>query len=316
MVTLQRCSLAPLVDVHATPHPVNWDQFFPSRQDSARGAPQNHKGSLDVEIGFGLGETLIRMARESPDRNFVGIEQNWERICKTLNRLNDLNNIRVLKVDARLAFERLFAEQTIDRVYSLFPCPWPKKKHVKHRLFSRQFFCLLNNRLKSGGEIKIVTDHGVFFQWMLDEVKETGFVIETKTIGSRYDTKFERKWVKAGKKNFFELSGVKKNHRDVSIFKDIPMKSYLVDHFDPAHFRFDPAVEETCSVIFKEMIFDPLKHKAMLHFVIQEEHLTQHFWVMIVKQDNRWRICKADGQTFFQTSGTSRALELVYQTLK
>ena len=94
------------------------------------------------------------------------------------------------------------------------------------------------------------------------------------------------------------------------------MKSYLIDHFDPAHFQFSPVVEPACSVVFKEMIFDPLKHKAMLHCVVQEEHLTQHFWIMIVKQGNRWRICKTDGQTFFQTPGTARAIALVYEKLK
>ena len=314
MVRLTSDSLKPLIDVYQTSHPIDWSQCF------------DQPGALDVEIGFGIGETLIRMAQTAPQRNFIGLEQNWERICKTLrqiellnrksNRLGSLNNIRILKVDARLAFERLFEEKSLDRIFCLFPCPWPKTKHTKHRLFSAEFLRLLNNRLKDQGLLKIVTDHYPFLEWILEEAQGTGFEIHTQKIHSRYDTKFERKWVKAGQKEFFEINASKQQHETIVPVKDIPMESYLLKDFDPAHFRFEQVKEKECSIIFKEMLFDPLKHKAMLHFVVSEGYLTQHFWVMIIKKANRWRVCKADGQTFFQTSGTARTLQLVYERAK
>ena len=315
MAPLNAASFSPLVNVYELSDSINWETYF----------VENPSGLLDVEIGFGLGETLIRMAQSEPQRNFVGIEQNWERICKTLRQIeilgekkseSHLNNIRILKVDARLAFERFFKAQSIDRILSLFPCPWPKAKHVKHRLFFQKFFRLLNNRLKSNGQIKIVTDHGLFFEWILEEVKGTGFAVQTQSVTSQYDTKFERKWVGSGKSRFFELQAIKKDHWDIPVVENVEMKSYLVDNFNPADFKFDPVTTKDCSVILKEMIYDSLKKKALLHFVVQEDYLTQHFWAMIVKQGDRWRICKSDGQTVFQTPGTALALELLCEKLK
>ena len=134
------CSFKSLVSPYDLKKPIDWDQQF------SRRAP------MDVEIGFGMGEVLMRMARKSPRRNFVGIEQHWERICKTLRAMTKeqvadpaiFRNIRVLRVDARVVFERLFAPRSIDAIYCLFPCPWPKKGHVKNRLFANDFLRLLN----------------------------------------------------------------------------------------------------------------------------------------------------------------------------
>ena len=310
MVTLDSASLAPLVDVYRLPSSIRWNQLFHSK---SLWPLCSHP--VDVEIGFGIGETLIRMAQKYPKRDLIGIEQNWERISKTLREIQrlKLNNIRVLKIDARWAFQKYFREKSIDRVICLFPCPWLKTKHHKHRLFSRDFFGLLNNRLKDRGEFKVVTDNSSFFQWVLEEVKEAGFEIETKTSPSQYDTKFERKWVRAGQKDFFEINGRKTCHQGITVEKDPVMKSYLLKSFDPSGFRFLPVVTKDCSIIFKEMVFDPIQEKAMLHFVVSEDPLTQHFWVMIFKKGSRWQLCKADGQSFFQTHGTAQTLEWAYR---
>jgi len=167
------------------------------------------------KIGFGMGEFLVRCATDSPNRNFVGLEQHWERIYKTLRRLERSrfadpgaghpDNIKILRIDARVAFERLFSPRSIDVIYCLFPCPWPKKGHVKHRLFSKKFLRLLNSRLKAKGMIKIVTDFFPYYEWMLTQIPTTGFDAATQTTQPQYGTKFERKWCEEGQKEFFEL---------------------------------------------------------------------------------------------------------------
>ena len=313
LVKLKYCSFKPLINDDELAWPVNWSEQF------------HREAPIEVEIGFGMGEVLMRLAKEFPERNFIGLEQNWERICKTLSAIHrirrhpltslSLDNIRILSVDARIVFERFFTEQTIDKIYCLFPCPWPKKRHIKHRLFSNAFFNLLNNRLRKNGELKIVTDSLAFFEWMRLEGNESGFRIETQTIKPQYQTKFERKWQTRGQKEFFELRMLKETHIKIPQEKNTAMKSYRLKFFNPDQFQFENATGEI-SVVLKEVIFDPRRQKAMIHTVVSEAHLTQHFWVMIFKEDNMWRVCKADGQKVFATPGTARALELVYEAAK
>lgn len=303
--------MAPVVLYDQIARPVDWKKQF------GREAP------LEVEIGFGMGEFLIRMAHANPHCDYVGIEQIWERIHKTLSGITkeqkapgkeaSLRNIRILKVDARVALERLFAEGTIDRVYCLFPCPWPKKGHIKHRLFSSDFLKTVNNRLKKDGAVKIITDFRPFAQWILGEVPGTGFEIQQRTVGPQHGTKFERKWCGEGQKEFFELNLIKRMHCKIGVKEDIAVRSYTVDHFDPHTFRFKDE-KGAVSVILKDMIFDSERNRAMLHLIVAEQSLTQHFWVAVLKREKFWRICKAEGQNFLPTPGIARALELVYES--
>ena len=305
---LQYCSFKPLICAHALGKPIDWNEQF------GRCAP------LDVEIGFGMGEVLMRMAQTSPGRNFVGVEQHWERISKTLRSItkqqlaspNTLDNIRILRVDARVVFERLLAPKSIDMVYCLFPCPWPKKGHVKHRLFANDFLRLLNNRLKTGGKLNIVTDFPPYFEWILSQTKRTGFQVETQTIQPRYDTKFERKWREAGQEEFLELNLQKKRHIEIPLKEDVALKSYTLTHFHAERLTLDD-VKGDVSVIFKDMIFDQDKQKVMIRVLVAEEHLTQHFWITIRKKQNSWRLARAEGQNFFPTPGIAHALAVVYE---
>lgn len=302
-------ALEPIIPCHQIPRPISWEEQF------GRQAP------LDVEIGFGLGEFLIRSARENPQRDYVGIEQNWERICKALGGIakikkaaepRALSNIRILKVDARLAFERLFHPESIEKVYCLFPCPWPKKAHVRHRLFSSDFLRLLNSRLRPQGEVKILTDFLAFVQWIEGQIPDTGFQIRRETVKPRYDTKFERKWRREGQEEFSELTLMKEKHRAVPLKEDVPLKAYEVKDFHPSRFRLKNQTGDI-SVIFKDMIFDSAQKRAMIHVVVAEQNLTQHFWIAVFKKGRGWRICRADGQNLLPTEGLARALELVYE---
>jgi len=302
------CSFEPIISPHVLKRPINWDEQF------------NRCASIEVEIGFGMGEVLMQMARRSPDRNFIGIEQHWERIHKTLlaitreqdNDQNVFKNIRILKTDARVVFERLIAQKTIDSIYCLFPCPWPKKGHIKHRLFSNNFLRLLNSRLKKNGTLKIITDFYPYHQWILEQIDHTGFQIEIRAVASQYNTKFEKKWKEEGQEKFFELNFFKKRHINVSHKKDSPLKSYTLNRFNISNLQLKDEKGDV-SVIFKDTIFDEQKQKAMIHAIVAEEHLTQHFWITIIKKQKKWFIVKEEGQNFFPTPGIAKALTLVYE---
>jgi tRNA (guanine-N7-)-methyltransferase len=277
---------------------------------------------LEVEIGFGLGEVLIDTALKNPDRNYIGIEENGERVYKTLKRMAAIiderkdvhlfENVRILKMDAQDILERLLPEQSVDRVFSLFPCPWPKEEHAKHRLFRKKFFELINSRLKPHGELYIVTDHRPYYLWMQKELKTSGFLQKKKLIGPQFNTKFERKWLEEGQKKFYELRLIKKSHKARLVQKEIALRIYRIKDFQSQNFRFVSQTGEP-SIVFKDFIFDAKQKRGMVYLVVVEGHLTQHFWVSIRKTAQDWVVGRADGQNIFCTSGILKALELVYK---
>ncbi len=304
------------------------DVFFSHYDDVKRPVDwRGHFGNdhpLDVEIGFGLGEFLVSQAHNSPERNFVGLEQDWPRLKKAMQKIDalrqgspdgTLGNIQLLKVDATVALERLFCQRSIHRIFCLFPCPWPKQGHVKHRLFSRSFFELLNSRLVEQGEGRIVTDSGLFFEWIHAEADGTGFAATTRTIKPQFNTKFERKWRREGQEEFFELQIVKKEHRDIPVAEDADMKAYFLRDFNPDRFQPDDVIGDV-SVVFKDFVFDPKKNKGLVHAVVAEPSLTQHVWIIIVKTSKDWCVAKAEGHTALPTQGVATALRHVYEAAR
>ncbi len=171
-------------------------------------------GTIEVEIGFGSGEYLLRRASEYPDRLFIGIETKSgliTEVAKKVASLN-LNNIRLLNSCASNVFTYLFPAYSLSRAYSLFPDPWPKKRHIKYRLFSTHYLRLLNNRLLSGGEALIVTDSKDYCNWVLKQLPGTGFEVENSTIPPQFDTRFERKWLNQDLSTFFRILLKKTEH--------------------------------------------------------------------------------------------------------
>ena len=181
------------------------------KDDNRRGARQ-----IEVEIGCGDGEYLIRRASECPEKMFIGIEKKTSLVTTVSKKAASLNlsNIRVLQSCAKDAFSEYFTTASISTVYALFPDPWPKKKHSKYRLFSPSYLRLLNNRLLFGSEAMIVTDSEAYHQWILKQTPGTGFEIENAMIPPQFDTKFERKWVEQECKSFFRIILRKIEHID------------------------------------------------------------------------------------------------------
>jgi len=289
--------------------PVDWDNCFPCTQP------------LELEIGSGLGEFLVRKARECPDRNFIGVEQDGKRVKKTLRKISRLkeetfiDNIRLLQVDAVMALERLFAMHSISRVYSLFPCPWPKKRHIKHRLFSGEFLRLLNSRMLDGGECQVVTDFLPYRDWVLEQSEGTGFRVISRNMRSRFDTKYERKWREQGQDVFFELSLIKEDHRVVPVKTDVDLPVYFARDLSPETFRMVNATGLT-TIIFKEFLFDKKRRKAMVRLLVAEPSLTQHVWVGVQEIPQGWQVALAEGQPVIPTEGVALAIRRVYEHIQ
>jgi len=285
--------------------PRNWGQEF-GRADH-----------LVVEIGCGHGDFLLRMAEEHPDQDFIGIEQEWERVKKTLRKITLRRralrnptagrNIRVLYLDAVVVLQRFFSPQTIQKVYCLFPCPWPKKRHVKHRLFSSEFLKLLNSRLLPQGEVQIATDDQEYFAWVGEQLPGTGFRYRAGRVPPRFQTKYERKWLAGGQEEFFEYQLVKEQHMPVPGEEDAPMKIYLAKNFCWEKFVWQD-VHGPATVILKESLFDQQQQKVMLRFVVSEPMMTQPLWVTIGRGAKEWRIAKSFGHPIIPTPGIAAAI--------
>lgn len=113
-----------------------------------------------LEIGPGRGDFLFDLARNNPGKRIGAIEIKKKRFHKLIRRIErqNLDNIRLILGDARVALPCLFDHEQIQKAYVLFSDPWPKKKHAKHRLFQPYFIHELYRVLKTSGDIVLAHD--------------------------------------------------------------------------------------------------------------------------------------------------------------
>ena len=294
-------SLKPFLDYRQLTRPTDWTQIF------------NNSKPLEVEIGFGNGEYLARLAARA-DTNFVGFEEYCERIHKTLRKLSRVSNdnVRVLRMDVRPAFDYLFAPRSISYIHCLYPPPWPKKSDAKHRLFTTAFLQLANNRLVEGGTLKIVTDFHPYIEWIKEQLPGAGFAMDLKTIAASYDTKFERKWFDGGQREFYEMILIKEQHQEIVPKKEAVLKQYLLEKFNPRQFKLTPYSQDGIAVVFKDLLFDEVRQTAMIHLLVNDEHIFQNIRVVVYATPKGWKINLAEGTMQMPTAGITKALDLVY----
>jgi tRNA (guanine-N7-)-methyltransferase len=122
-----------------------------------------------LEIGFGNGESLVSLAAEHPERDFLGIEVHRPGVGHLLLRVEELglSNLRVICRDAVEVLERCIAEASLDEVLLYFPDPWPKKRHHKRRIVQPGFVALVSSRLRPGGVFRMATDWQPYAEHML-----------------------------------------------------------------------------------------------------------------------------------------------------
>lgn len=110
-----------------------------------------------LEIGFGGGEHLAAQARANPDVALIGCEPYVNGVARLLSLIEDLDNVRVVIDDARLLLKAL-PEASLDRIFVLFPDPWPKARHHKRRIVNPETLADMARILKPGGELRLATD--------------------------------------------------------------------------------------------------------------------------------------------------------------
>ena len=137
--------------------------FVPEQQ---LGAPADfaalfgNDNPLALEIGCGIGDFMVQLAAQQPQRNFLAIDIYNKGCYKTCRRIDTtgLTNVRVMRIEARLLLERYLTMESLAAVYINCPDPWPKKRHRRRRLVNRDFLQTLLYYLRPGGELFFSTD--------------------------------------------------------------------------------------------------------------------------------------------------------------
>lgn len=163
------------------------------------------RAPLVLEIGFGNGDTLLQLASEHSERNFIGIEVHRPGVGRLLKLAGEagLKNLRVSSEDAIEILEQRIPDASLDRVLLYFPDPWPKKRHHKRRIVQPPFVQLLAKKIRPGGEFHMATDWEPYAEHML-EVMSAAKEFENTANGfaarpaERPLTKFEQRGQKLG----------------------------------------------------------------------------------------------------------------------
>ena len=163
---------------------------------------------ITVEVGFGMGSSLIEMARKDSDANFLGIEVHKPGIGKVLKDIEiwGIKNLKLICHDAAEVFNNAFEDKTLDRVLVFFPDPWPKKRHAKRRIIQPEFVTKVSEKLKRNGSLHLATDWSPYAEHMievLNEIPSLSNAIGPKVFWEnpvRPETKFERRGKKLGNK--------------------------------------------------------------------------------------------------------------------
>ncbi|WP_194757202.1 tRNA (guanosine(46)-N7)-methyltransferase TrmB [Aliidiomarina indica] len=123
-----------------------------------------------LEIGFGMGHSLVEMAKAAPELNFVGIEVHRPGVgaCLLEAETQGVSNLRVIEHDAVEVLQNSVADGSLSKVQIFFPDPWHKKRHHKRRLIQPDFVALLRKKLTLGGVLHLATDWENYAEHMLE----------------------------------------------------------------------------------------------------------------------------------------------------
>ena len=121
-----------------------------------------------LEIGFGGGEHMAAQAGLHPDTLILGAEPFQNGVASALRHIDEahLTNVRVLDGDVRELMARL-PDASLDRVFVLFPDPWPKTRHHKRRILQADSVADLARLLKPGGRLRFASDVAHYVDWAL-----------------------------------------------------------------------------------------------------------------------------------------------------
>ncbi|MDO4474193.1 MAG: tRNA (guanosine(46)-N7)-methyltransferase TrmB [Eubacteriales bacterium] len=167
----------------------------------------NHN-PIHIEIGMGKGQFILSLAKRNPEINYIGVERYSSVLLRAVEKYNEMcgqkpliedvtdteqlriweeiPNVRFICMDAADITE-VFEPGEIQKIYLNFSDPWPKKRHARRRLTSKEFFGRYEKVLPAEGVVEFKTDNTELFQFSLDEVAEAGWALRAHTWDLHHD---------------------------------------------------------------------------------------------------------------------------------
>lgn len=160
-----------------------------------------------LEIGFGMGDATISIAKQFPKCNFVGIEVHPPGVGRVMSlcEKNNLRNLKVIEHDAVEVVQNMFDRESLSGIHIFFPDPWPKKRHHKRRLINTRFIELITPLLVRRGYLHVATDWNDYAEEIISKVNNAENHLQKASqnkslLSARPKTKFETRGIERGHK--------------------------------------------------------------------------------------------------------------------
>ena len=177
----------------------------------------NTKNITFFEIGFGYGEHTVHQAKLNPQVNIIACETYINGVLSIISKIEKekINNIKIFNGDARLLLEKI-PDHSIDKIFILFPDPWPKKKQNKRRIINGEFIDLVRKKLKIGGILFFASDISNYVEWTFNYAsgKLQPLFNSIKDCKKEPEwwikTRYQEKAIKEGRESYFlEFQNIK-----------------------------------------------------------------------------------------------------------
>ncbi len=147
-----------------------------------------NRNPIHIEVGMGKGQFLMKLAEMNPDINYIGIEKYSSVLLRAIQKReeSEINNLYFIRMDAETIAD-VFEKDEVEKIYLNFSDPWPKDRHAKRRLTSKEFFARYHQFLKPKGRVEFKTDNVPLFEFSLEQVKEAGWILEAFTYDLHHD---------------------------------------------------------------------------------------------------------------------------------
>lgn len=158
--------------------PGKWHEIF------------GNNNPIHIEIGMGKGQFIHALAKLHPEINYVGIEKYSSVLLRAIQKMDaeELPNLKFLRMEAE-DITKVFGKHEVDKIYLNFSDPWPKDRHAKRRLPSREFLARYNEILKPGSKLEFKTDNRPLFDFAVEELEPAGWKAEVITYDLHADEK-------------------------------------------------------------------------------------------------------------------------------
>lgn len=157
-----------------------------------------------VEIGFGMGEATVEVAKSFPETGVLAVDVHQPGIGKLLASIEEgaLTNVRVMEEDAHLVLRFMIDDESLDGIHLFFPDPWPKTRHHKRRIVNEEFIFLIHSKLKPGGTFHVATDWHPYAEWIKERFAQSPLFVGGEIARPQWRPMTR-----------FEGQGIRKEHR-------------------------------------------------------------------------------------------------------